>query len=328
MRIGEIKNIIKKVIDENHMIQINNESVYGEQAYQINNFGELIEALDILSNQKWNDADFAPVQQITSAHERSSRQIILTVDEFNQLNSYIGTINPKVPLYYLTLDSLTEEQDEKTINIKLPPNIKSLEDLIEINKKLESTLKLFNVDGQFEFKGFDKGTEWYVVVAQGVLSYHAIIACLKIAQEYFKARTEYFKSEEAQISYAASLSDSEKEPQKDGFEKYMEKWLKIFIESAVKKAIEETGLNGHTKEELHTKLIKATTKLVEELGEGTEFHLSLNPPPYAIEEGGDLKIDYKKIKESNPKKDEETKSLKAPEESKEAKSDPENVSDS
>lgn len=328
MRIGETKNIIKRVIDDNNMIQINNEVVYGGQAHQVNNFADLVEALDILSNQKWNDADFAPVQQIISAHERLSKQVILTVDEFNQLNSYIGTINPKIPLYYLTLDSLAEEQDEKTINIKLPPDIKSFEDLIEITKKLENTLKLFNVDGQFEFKGFDKGTEWYVVVAQGILSYNAIIACLKITQEFFKARTEYFKSEEARISYEASLRDSEKDPPKDGFEKYKEKWLKIFIENAVKKAIEDTGLNGHTKEELHTKLIKATTKLVEELGEGTEFHLSLNPPPYVAEEGGELRIDYKKIKESNPKKEEEVKSLEAPKESEEENTETEKPSDS
>ena len=46
---------------------------------------------------------------------------------------------------------------------------------------------------------------------------------------------------------------------------------------------------------MQTKLVKATTKLVEILGEGTEFHLSLNPPEYVSEQAGQLVIDYKKI---------------------------------
>ena len=53
--------------------------------------------------------------------------------------------------------------------------------------------------------------------------------------------------------------------------------------------------NGKTREELEFQLINATKDLVKELGEGTEFHLSLNPPPYAKEEGGMLKIDYSKM---------------------------------
>ncbi len=326
MRTGEIKNIIKQVVNDQFLIQINNEPVYGGQAYQINNFTELLEALDILSKLKWNDADFTQVQQIISTYKNSGRQVILTADEFNQLNSYISSVNPKISLYYLTLDSLTDEQDEKTINIKLPPKIKSLEDLNEFNKKIGSSLKLFNVDGQFEFKGFDKGTEWYVMVPLGILSYHAIIACLKIAQEYFKARTEFFKSKEARISYEASLNKNERDRPEDDFEKYEKRWLEIFIESEINKAIEAIGLNGHTKEELQLKLIKATTKLVEELGEGTEFPLSLNPPPYAIEEAGELKIDYKKLAESNPK--EEVKNLEAPKETEAEKVKIENTSDS
>lgn len=33
-----------------------------------------------------------------------------------------------------------------------------------------------------------------------------------------------------------------------------------------------------------------------ELGEGVEFHLSLNSPEYAKEKSGNLEIDYKKIR--------------------------------
>lgn len=315
MRVGEIKNIIKRVIDENYTIQISNEPLYGGQAYQINNYLELVEALEILSEQKWNTADFSPISQALLNYDRAGKVVVIPTAEFEQLTTYINAINPQLPLYYLTLDSLTEEQDEKTINIKLPQNISSFEDLNNLNKKLEDTLKLFNVDGQFEFKGFDKGTDWYVVATAGVVTYHVILACLKVTQEYFKARKTYFESEEARISYEASLDKDAGGKSHEAFDTYKERWLKIFIETEIKKAIEAIELNGHTREELQTKLVKATTKLVEQLGEGTEFHLSLNPPPYAAEEGGELKIDYKKIKESSPKDEiTEPNGLEAPKE--------------
>jgi hypothetical protein len=44
-------------------------------------------------------------------------------------------------------------------------------------------------------------------------------------------------------------------------------------------------------------LVIATKKLVEALGDGAEFHLSLNPPEYAKEQSGQLTIDYTKIRE-------------------------------
>lgn len=302
MRIGEIKSLIKKVLDENNTIQINQEPIYGNQAHVVNNFGEIIEALDILSKQKWNDIDYAQVEQIKSSHVDSTNKVVLTVDEFNQLNSYVGSVNPKIPLYYLTLDSLTKDQDEKTINVKLPINLNSLSKLSEVNKSLEDSFKLFNVDGPFEFKGFDKGTEWYELVTNGSLTFGFMIAGLKIAQEFFKTRTDYFKSEQARIGYEASL-------EKEDFEKYQERWLKIFVEKEVRKAVTEIGTHGQTKDELHTNIIKATAKLIKVLGEGTEFHLSLNPPSYASEQGGELKIDYSKIRESLPKEDKKVKAL-------------------
>jgi len=302
MRIGEIKSLIEKVLDENNTIQLNHEPIYGNQAHKVNNFGEIIEALDVLSSQKWNDSDYTQVEQIKSKHADATDQVVLTVDEFNQLNSYLGTINPKIPLFYLTLDSLTKDQDRKTINVKLASNINSLAKLSEVNKSLEDSFKLFNVDGEFVFKGFDKGSEWYELVTSGYMTYGFIIACLKIAKEYFKVRTEYFKSEQAKIGYEASLKE-------ETFEKYQDRWLKIFVEEEVNKAVREIGTHGQTEVELQTKLIKATEKLIKVLEEGTEFHLSLNPPSYASEERGELKIDYSKIKESLPKEDKSVKAL-------------------
>lgn len=140
-------------------------------------------------------------------------------------------------MYYSILETMVEKQDELTINIKLPEKIKNLNDINITNKRLEDVLKLYNIDGQFEFVGFDKGSEWYVLVAKGVLSYQFIISCLKIAQEYLKTKTEYLKSEEARISYEASLKEDKKDSDSE-FEKYKELWLKIFMEKEVKKVID------------------------------------------------------------------------------------------
>ena len=47
------------------------------------------------------------------------------------------------------------------------------------------------------------------------------------------------------------------------------------------------------------------------MGDGVEFHLSLNPPDYATEEGGELKIEYKKIKEEIGQQTEGIKQIEA-----------------
>ena len=121
-----------------------------------------------------------------------------------------------------------------------------------------------------------------------------MIACLKVAQEMMKFRAEYFKSEEARIGFEISKKNNDKLTKK-GYEK---EWLKIYLDGKIQRVIEKMGeTNGATVPELHSKLIKGTTALVKELGVGTEFHLSLNPPEYAKEEAGRLVIDYKKIQE-------------------------------
>lgn len=308
MRIGDIKNKIEKVINDNHVIYLDSESMFGGQAYKINNYLDVIDILYFLSKQEWNKVDFSEVGNLIEKYGKNSDAPIIEAGDFDQLSSYINSINPQIPLYYSFLVSFAETQDEKTINVKLPRGINSLNDLSIFNERLREVFLLFNVDGQFEFKGFDKGTEWYVMVAGGVLSYKFVLACLKITQEYFKMRTEYFKSEEARISYEASLNG--KKFTESGFNSYQEEWLKIFISDSVKKAIDALGMNGQTKEELHSQLVKATTKLVKELDVGTEFHLSLNPPKYAREDRGSLQIDYKSMKQSQ--KIDEVKRLDSP----------------
>lgn len=299
MRLGEIKQKIDRVVAENFTIVIKNQPLYGEQAQEITNYGDIVEALEILSKFKWNDVTKVEVEEITRVYPKQATSILPLAD-FNKLSAIIGRVNTTLPLYYSILDTMVEKQDEKVINIQLPGKIKSLSDLNEFNTRLSKLLKSFQIDGEFEFQQFDKGTSWYEVCVISVLTYKYFVGCLKIAQEYFKTETEYFKSREAQIAYEATKISLNNQKEIT-FNEYKQNWLRVLIEKEVVSLVTEKikELNGHSLEELQTKLVTATTALVKELGEGTEFHLSLNPPQYVKEQAGQLVIEYKKIKEVN-----------------------------
>jgi len=298
MRLGEIRNILWEVLTEDNKISLEHEPIFGGQAQIVKNYGPVMAALELMSELSWNKADYTPIKVIRNEYDVRLKEAQLPQDKFNQLNTYVSSLNTTLPAYVSILESMVEDQDEKAINIKLPENIKSLDDLTSFNKRLDKLFKTFQIDGQFAFREFDKGTSWYEIAIIGVYTYHYFIACLKIAQEYLKAESEYFKSREAKIGFEASKKRNDDLT----FESYKKGWLEEFIKEEIKSLVEEKikETNGETRGSLQTKLVIATTNLVKELGEGTEFHLSLNPPEYATEQAGQLIIDYKKIQLSKP----------------------------
>lgn len=312
MRLGEIRNILWEALTEDNKISLEHEPIFGGQAQIVKNYGPVMSALGLISDLSWNTTDYAPIEAIRNEYDVQLKEIQLPLDKFNQLNSYISSLNANLPVYISILETMVKDQDEKAINIKLPDNIKSLDDLTSFNKRVDKLFKSFQIDGQFEFREFDKGTSWYEIAIIGVYTYHYFIACLKIAQEYFKAESEYFKSREVKISFEAS----KKRNNDLTFENYKKEWLEAFIKEEVRSLVEEKikETNGETNESLQTKLVIATTGLVKELGDGTEFHLSLNPPEYATEQAGQLVIDYKKIQllkpENKPKQIPSAKEVK------------------
>lgn len=298
MRLGEIKQILDNVIDEKNNIVLENEAIFDGQAYIVNNYVDVVRALEILEDQEWNDYDSSQILVILRNHPPKRNKQQVTQEEFNQLISYISSLNQKLPYFYSILDSIVEEQDEKCINIKLPEKTITLKELSGFNKQFEETLSLFNIDGGFVFSGFDVGTSWYIVCAEGILSCQFFIACLKVAQELLKTRSEWFKSEEAKLSFEVAKRHSKELSSSD----YEKTWLDMLLDNKIKEVIEKIGeTNGATKEEAHTKLLKGTRSLIKQLGDGVEFHLSLNPPPYTSEIKGSLEIDYKKIQQMRAK---------------------------
>ncbi len=314
MRLGEIKNIINRVINENKQIVIEYEPVYGGQAQSIKNFVEIMKALEVLSEQKWNDLDYSNIQQIRKEYELKN-PTILPQEKFNQLNSYISSLNSKIPIFYGMLETIVKKQDEKVINIKLP-SVESFSDLSDLNGRLEKLFKKFQIDGDIKFVGFDKGTDWYEILVKGVFTFPFFIACLKVAQEFLKTKTEYYKSKKARLDYLASLKENENFSE-EGFEEFKKKRMKLELEFKVKEIIDnivgnKEDINGKTRKELENQLNKATLHLSNEIEKGLELHLSLNPPKYIREGEGKLEIKYEEIKKILPKEHRKPKQLDSP----------------
>lgn len=305
MRIGEIRNKIKQILGDGNIIVIESEPQFEGQAYIINDFDKFIEVLDILSQQSWNDASYAEILAIKEKYG-VPQKLLVDQNEFNQINAYISILNQKVPLYFSMVNSFADEQEENVINIKLPENIQDIKKLNELNKNLDTLFKEFNFVGEFKFHGFDRGSFWYEILITGTLLYKYFIACIGVALIIVQLKKTYYGSEQAKINYLTSLGENEK-PNEQGQKTYSDKYIEIFLQEKIREVVEKIkDTNGKEKPEICSQLVKATTDLVRQLGEGIEFHLSLNPPKYALEEDGQIVIDYssmpRELKEEEPKK--------------------------
>ncbi len=314
MRLGKIRNVVSSVTNDDSQIIIQAESIFGGQAFEVKGFGELMKALEVLSKQKWNDNDFSLVESIIKKYGIVNNQTI-TNEEYEQLGSYVAAVNQKVSIFLGVIETLVDEQDPKTINIMLPVSIKSIEDLDKFNKRLTGIFKRFNLAGEFEFKGFDKGTSWYEVLITAELLYRYFLACVAVAVSVVHLKKTFYEAENAKLAYKAAVKNDEK-TEKAFLNDVVTEKIETDVSEIIKE-IEKT--DGKTKQELHGQLVAATTELVKELGHGTEFHLSLNPPGYASEYAdGALKIDYS----SMPKLEEaEIKAIAAPGQKKEEEPD-------
>lgn len=309
MRLGEIKQALEPIMDDNLLIKINHEGIYNNQAYIIKNYSKLMRWLKLLAGQSWNESNFDAIQEIIDEYGSDSITAEIKATEFENLNAYISSVNWKIALYYSILESMTEDQDQYIINVKIPEEqLSSLKDLSSFNNRLDKILSKFNVDWQFEFKWLDTWSSRYILMVLWIWSYRAFLACLKIAQEFFKAKESYYKSKKAELDYKAWLANVD-DYTKEWLTWYIEKRLSLEIDEKITEALAILKLKDwRTKPEQKNQIIMATKELIKELGNWTEFHLSLNPPSYVSEtDSGSLVINYKKIstiieQEQAPKK--------------------------
>ena len=313
MRLGEIKQKIDRVIAENKNIQLKSEPLYGGQAQKVENYSEVIEVIEYISKLEWSDVkNLEVVEGLLSQYPKGNFTEVLPQDEFNKLNSYVSRINSKLPIYYSILETMVKKQDEQIINIKLPPKINTLSDLDKFNKDLEFLFKKFNLSGEFQFKGFDRGTSWYEILITGTALYKYFIACLGVACGIVHLKKTYYESEQAKLNYLTSIQDGGKANDADQ-KLYSDKYIDVSLEAKIKEVVSEVkDRHGKEEAELINNLVMATKDLVKELGEGVEFHLSLNPPEYANEKSGRLNIDYSKMPKIESNEVKETKQVEAP----------------
>lgn len=302
MRLGELKNILDAVLDNDNKISLNYEQIYGGQAFRIKNYSAIIKALLELKRQEWNTNPSEQFDKIVEKYGDNAREVTLNGQEYTALVNYINAINSKMPIFYGIIDSMVKKQNEHIINVRLPEkNDISLQELSDINTRLDKIFKEINIDGSYEFKGFDVGSSWYEILVLGAATYKFLIAALKIAQEFFKAQQEYYKSGEAKIHYEAAKADAAKGTTDKDVLDYAKRVIDKKIELAIEQTIEELPDVGNKNENI-TKLRKTVISISTELNNGLEFHLSLNPPKYAEEEEGKISINYEAIRQIEAEK--------------------------
>jgi hypothetical protein len=230
MRLGEVKQKIDRVIDENKMINIKYQPQYGGQAQLVENYSEIIDALDYLSTLSWSEIKHVEiVKDLLNKYPKGHKDQLLPIEEFNKLNSYVTRINQKLPIYYSILESMTTIQEQQVINIKLPESIRSIKDLEKFNLDLESLFKKFNLAGEFQFVGLDKGSSWYEIFITATALYKYFLACLAVAYAIVKLKKEYYNSELAKLNYLTCLKENEK-PNLDEQKKYSGRYIEVSLE--------------------------------------------------------------------------------------------------
>ena len=298
MRLRDIKKKLSEDLVDGKIIlkETTNFSGYG---HLIENSKSVFGALELLSDQSWNATDFSPIEEMIVKHNaRVNKSVTLDQNEYSQLNSYVNTINQQLPFFLGVIDSLVEDQNPQDINILLSNSIKTPQDLKTLVAQIEELSKSSNIDGGgVSFAGFDKGSDWIVITALGSGTYALIMSGLKLAQEYFKTKKEYYNSKDAELNYKTHLAQSSKKDEKftqEGFEDFQKKRLEIQLEDGIDDiAVKMKRYNGFEENEIRTRLKKTTDSLIEIINGSNEIHISMNPPKEVTETAsGQINIDY------------------------------------
>lgn len=296
MRLGEIKKIIERVINDKNVIQIKSTQQFGGQAVRVDNYSEIIKAIEILHEQVWNNAPFDNVKQVVEKYGSDTQSELLTAQEYTYLNQYISSVNAKLPLFYGILNTMVKPQDERIINIKLPDVAnQTLENLSCINSELNTLLNTINVEGGYEFRGFDIGTSWYEILIYGYSTYKFLVLAIDLAQRYFDMRERYYKSKLAKLQYEAAKNEA---PTKEQLDEYIDKLVDLQIGQEIAESISNMGEDLNKPENL-TKVAMTVKLLIKQMSKGTEFYLSLNPPKGIEETNGRITINYEEIRNLN-----------------------------
>lgn len=301
MRIGEFNQILQKAVSADGTLQTSGEAIYGGQVYKISDFmdkAKLVEALEEMGLlPKVADTD---TLELIAEHADEDEYFPETT-EHDQIVALFSQINANLPAYAEIAEAFSPDQQETTINIKLPDNTDSIEELQSFNERLSDIFKRFNIAGDFKIVGFDNGSEWYQVLLDPNLHIYVMTA-VSLALQTIDFRDARKGSEDLRLT--RKTLDTKDPENKLTEQKLLNGIVEEKITEGATEVVEKLGApDGREKPETVSMIIGAVKDLVKEFDKGTEFHLSLNPPAYTEESStGSITIDYKNIPQLDEKK--------------------------
>lgn len=298
MRIGRFNQIINVATDANGELQTNGVAKHSGQVYVIKKFKAKAKLVLILQEMDLLPANTpeSTIGIFTKNENESTIEVEAT--QHNEITSLFTQINTKLPIYLELAGQFSPDQEETVVNIKLPDDIDSLAELQKFNKRLDTLFKKFNVTGNFKVVGFDAGTEWYQILIDNSGLFSLFISSVSLALQAIDFRDSRKDSDDLRLAKKAiDARDSENDITE---QKLLNSMVDEKIAEDSEKVVDELGCpDGREKPETLSMVIGAVKELVKEIDKGTEFHLSLNPPEYAKENGSNgmpaITIDYSSI---------------------------------
>lgn len=295
MRIGEFNQILQLATENDGTLETSGEAIYGGQAYKIKNFkykAKLVSALDQL--ELLPDTVEPSTVKLILEHaseneyrpEAAEHQLIVAL--FTQINS-------KLPTYSEIAESFSPNQEETVVNVKLPDNISSIKQLQDFNHRLDILFKKFNITGNFKITGFDTGSSWYQVLIDNKDLFSIFLASVSLALQIIDFRDKKKGSDDLRLT--KKVLDAQDTDCNITEDQLLEGFVDEKISEDVTTIVDDLGCpDNREKPETISMIVGAVKELVKEIDSGAEFHLSLNPPKWASENGGGkLVIDYKNI---------------------------------
>jgi len=149
------------------------------------------------------------IKQFTEVYNNNYEPFIIASNDYNTISSIVEKINEAAKSFKATLDRILSEENENSVNFKLP-KYSSIDELIEFFNDLKPILSVFQYQGvKAEFQGFDTGSEWIQFLLNGTyicapLLYimadkSLILRNKKLEGDKYKAEIEKLKSEKLSI---------------------------------------------------------------------------------------------------------------------------------
>lgn len=298
MRIGRFNQIVNEATDANGELQTSGTPKHAGQVYVIKEFNVKAKLILVLQEMELLPAN-TPESTLGIFTKNKNKSVVeVEAAQHNEITNLFTQINTKLPVYLELAEQFSPDQEETVINVKLPDDISSLAELQKFNKRLDTLFKKFNVTGNFKVVGFDAGTEWYQILIDNSGLFSLFISSVSLALQAIDFRDSRKDSDDLRLAKKAiDARDAENDITE---QKLLNSMVDEKITEDSEKVVDELGYpDGRERPETLSMVIGAVKELVKEIDKGTEFHLSLNPPEYAKEDGSNsmpaITIDYSSI---------------------------------